>query len=266
MRANRVIWPLALVGLGVLILMSNLGFLNGVSVWGIFIPVLLILGGVSVLMSSFGRARHGETTGLSIPLEGGESAHLKISYGAGRFTLGDGAASGQLLTGTFDGGVEHDARRNGGGLDVTLRGPSDVANGGWWGWDGHERKWDVRLSDRVPLALEVEVGAAESRIDLTNVRVTDLKVSTGASDTKLRMPAHAGQTRAKVSGGMASIKIDIPEEVAARIEWEGGLSSLDVDTRRFPQDGKFYQSPNYAGAANKIDLRIEMGVGSVKVR
>jgi hypothetical protein len=266
MRANRLFWPLALVILGVLFLLDNLGILKGVSIWGIFIPVLLILGGLSVLANSFRYAgRHGETTALSIPLEGSENAHLKISYGAGQFALGAGAASGQLLSGTFDGGVDHDARRGGGGLDVKLSGPSDFAGIPWWEFGGG-RKWDIHLNGGVPLALDVEVGAAESKIDLTDIRVTDLKLQTGASGTDLWMPARAGQTHAKVSAGVASINIKIPSEVAARIEWEGGLSTIDVDTRRFPQSGKVYQSPNYADAANRIDLRVEMGVGSVQVR
>lgn len=266
MRATRFFWPLALVVLGVLFLLDNLGILRGINIWGIFVPVLLILGGLSVLINSFGYSRRGETAALSIPLEGGESAHLKISYGAGQLAVGGGAASGQLLSGTFDGGVDHSAKRGGGGLDVKLSGPSELGGMPWWEWGGSGRRWDIRLASGVPLALDVEVGAAESKIDLTDVRVTDLKLQTGASGTDLWMPARAGQTHAKVSGGVASITIRVPSEVAARIEWEGGLSSLDVDTNRFPQSGKVYQSPNYDSASNRLDLRLEMGVGSVQVR
>jgi hypothetical protein len=259
-----VFWPLALIILGALFLLDNFHILK-VSIWGLFVPVLLILGGLSVLFNSVGHARRGETTALSIPLEGGENARLKISYGAGRITLAGGAASGQLLSGTFDGGVDHDARRSGGGLDVKLNGPSDFSAIPMWDW-GSSRNWDVHLNGAVPLSLDVEVGAAESKIDLTDVRVTDLKLQTGASSTDLWMPAHAGGTTAKVSAGAASINIKIPPEVAARIEWEGGLASFDVDTRRFPQSGKVYQSPNYDDAANRLDLRVEMGMGSVQVR
>lgn len=264
MRANRLFWPLALIILGGLFLLDNLHILQ-VSIWGIFVPTLLILGGISVLMSSVGHARRGETTSLSIPLEGSEDARLKIQYGAGKMAFSGGAASGELLSGTFEGGVEHRARRGGGGQDVTLSSPMEPG-GIPWGWDGGRREWNVRLNTGIPLVLDIEVGAAESRIDLTDVRVTDLKLQTGASGTDLVMPAHAGQTRAKISSGVASINIKVPSEVAARIEWSGGLSAISVDTNRFPQTGKVYQSPNYSSAANKIDLRVEMGVGSVDIR
>jgi hypothetical protein len=260
MRTNRIFWPLVLIILGGLFLLSNMGIIT-FSIWGIFFPLLLILGGVSVLLSSLRRARQGEATSLSIPLEGGENARLRIKYGAGRMHLSGGAASGDLLSGTFDGGLDHNAWRGGGRLDVTLSSPSDFP----WDWNGGRREWDVRLNERVPLVLDIDVGAAESRIDLTDVCVTDLKLDTGASSSEVWMPARAGQTTAKLSGGAASIKVTIPPEVAARIRWDGGLATINVDTRRFPQSGKTYQSPNYETAANKIDLKVDMGMGSVEV-
>lgn len=264
MRANRLFWPLALIILGGLFLLNNMNILR-VNIWGVFFPILLILGGLSVLGGSISHARRGETTALSIPLEGSEKARVKVSYGAGRIDVGGGAAPGELLSGTFDGGVNHTASRADDGLNVKLEGPSDVVTAPWWGWSGDHR-WHVRLSEKTPIALDIETGAAEAHIDLTDVRVTDLRVQTGASDTKLRLPARAGQTQGKISGGVASITITVPPEVGARIQYEGGLSSMDVDTNRFPQNGKVYQSPNYGSAANRIDLRVEMGVGSVKVR
>src|SRR5512141_4018 len=117
MRANRLFWPMALIVVGALFLLDNMGYIH-VSIWGLIVPVFLILGGISALFGSIGHARRGETTGLSIPLEGSEAARVKFSYGAGKLVLGGGAAAGQLLSGRFDGGVEHDARRSGGGLDV----------------------------------------------------------------------------------------------------------------------------------------------------
>ena len=126
MRANRVFWPLVLIVVGGLFLLDNLHILT-VSVWGVVIPVILILGGISVLIGSVSRATRGETTALSIPLEGSEQAQVKVKYGAGKLTLSGGAASGELLSGSFDSGVEHSARRGGGGLDVTLSGPTDFA-------------------------------------------------------------------------------------------------------------------------------------------
>jgi hypothetical protein len=44
------------------------------------------------------------------------------------------------------------------------------------------------------------------------------------------------------------------------------LSEISVDQNRFPRTGNGYQSADYDTAANKVDILIETGVGSVKVK
>ena len=58
----------------------------------------------------------------------------------------------------------------------------------WWGPRGWE--WAFGLNDAIPLALKLETGATETRIDLTNLRVTDLRLKTGASSTDVQLPAN----------------------------------------------------------------------------
>jgi hypothetical protein len=41
---------------------------------------------------------------------------------------------------------------------------------------------------------------------------------------------------------------------------------MNVDRSRFPQNGNIYQSPDYATAANRLDIQVETGVGSVDIR
>jgi hypothetical protein len=115
------------------------------------------------------------------------------------------------------------------------------------------------------LYLELETGANEARIDLSELLVTDLRLGSGASSTQITMPANAGSTRAKISTGAASVKVRIPQGVAARIQARGGLASILVDSARFPRSSGIYESSDYAAATNKIDLDIETGVGSVEV-
>jgi hypothetical protein len=57
----------------------------------------------------------------------------------------------------------------------------------------------------------------------------------------------------------------VPAGVAARIRAEAGLSDMKVDRSRFPRQGVYYQSPDYETAANKADVTVQMGVGSVEV-
>jgi hypothetical protein len=43
------------------------------------------------------------------------------------------------------------------------------------------------------------------------------------------------------------------------------MSSTSIDRARFPQNGNVYQSPDYPGAPNRIDIQLETGVGSVEI-
>lgn len=66
--------------------------------------------------------------------------------------------------------------------------------------------------------------------------------------------------------GVAGIELLVPPNVAARIRYRGGLSSMNVNTSRFPQMDGEYRSPDYDSTANKVDIDVQMGVGSVDVR
>ena len=82
----------------------------------------------------------------------------------------------------------------------------------------------------------------------------------------MKAPANAGYTFMKAEIGAASLSIQIPSNVAARIRATGGLASISVDSSRFPKSNGIYQSPDYETAANKVEIRVDAGVGSVNIR
>ena len=81
----------------------------------------------------------------------------------------------------------------------------------------------------------------------------------------MKLPARAGFTRVVVSGGMTSLRLHVPEGVAARIRASCGLVSITVDRKRFPRTGGVYQSPDYETAQNRVDIRLDTGLGSVVI-
>ena len=102
-------------------------------------------------------------------------------------------------------------------------------------------------------------------LDLTELHVTDLTLQTSTSSTALKLPANAGTTRAYIEAGTSAVDIDVPPGVAATIHAERGMSSLEVDSGRFPRIGAGYKSPDYETAANRADIRVATGMGSVSV-
>jgi hypothetical protein len=125
---------------------------------------------------------------------------------------------------------------------------------------------DVNLAPNVPLALTVQTGATQARLDLSRLNISTLDMALGAADTWIRLPESSGTTTAHISGGATSLTLEIPDGVAAQIRQRGGLNTLNVDQSRFPAAGDgVYRSPNYQTAPNKVDLTLETGVSTLRI-
>lgn len=262
-RRNGVFWAFVLIIGGVLLLLNNLNIVQ-IS-WAVIWPLFLVALGLWFLWGALIAPRRTlEVEEATIPLAGASQASVKIEHGAGTLNLTGGAPPDCLLIGRFGGGLDQRRAQTGGALDVKLRPATPAWFFGPWNWSG-ALDWELQLNSATPLRLKIEAGASRSNLDLTDLQVTELKLSTGASDTRVVLPAHAGLTAAKVEAGAAAVTIAVPGGVAASIRAKGGLAAIEIDETRFPRFGDEYRSPDYETAANKVDLRIEAGVGSVKV-
>jgi hypothetical protein len=146
-------------------------------------------------------------------------------------------------------------------LEVKLR----TSQQPWAWWPGESLDWDIRLNRDIPLNLKIDSGASASILDLSDLKVTDLDIDTGASSTELTLPANAGNTHVDIDTGASSLKVNIPSGVAASIRIKSGIASVNVNSR-FPRlDGGLYQSTDYSTAANRVDMTIDAGVGSIEV-
>lgn len=261
MRSSSIFWGVILLLIGSILLLDNLGYLGDLDAWGIIWPVGLIFLGVYTLLGILLR-RSAKTEQVSIPLEGASRASLKVRHGAGRLEIRAGSSLGNLLEGSFAGGVDYKSRREEDNLRVKLRAPEQ----GFGFWDSStELDWRFTVNSQVPLTLDIGAGAGRAELDLTDLMLSDLKLKTGASESNLHLPAHAGLTRVRVEAGAASISLHVPEGVAGRIRVQSGLSSIRIDQDRFPKQDREYISPGFAEAANKIEIEIEAGVGSIVI-
>jgi len=197
---------------------------------------------------------------LALALEGAADAEVRIAFGAGTLRVGP-AASGRLVDGTFDGGVE--ATPAGPGR-VRLSMPHPAS---WsWGWGRAPFAWRVGLTAEVPLRLEVETGASDNELDLASLRLTDLRLRTGAAQSRVTLPA-AGVTRVNAEGGAAQMRFRVPAGVAARITSTMAIGTTDVDTSRFPRttDGTAWASPDFDANPNRVEIAVRGGVGQVTI-
>lgn len=283
-------WPLFVILVGLASFVSTLmtwrpGFAG---IWSFTWPVAWTLGGIVLLLSTTGRlgqgpgetieqywpwvavvigiwfligavvpVGHGPTEQLAVPLAAAADAGVRIRFGAGELT-GHAAAPGNLLDGTFEGGVRH---RSDGPNRIAIE--QDTTYG--LPWLDHGSRWDVGLTAEVPLDLRLDTGASRASLDLRDLRLRSLELHTGASETRVLLPRAAGATAIRAESGAASLTLEVPAGVAARIRSRMALGSSQIDLTRFPRVADGYQSPDFATATNRIDIDVSGGVGSVRV-
>jgi hypothetical protein len=250
-------WPVAWIVIGAILLASTTGALAAgpaelIAEWW---PWVLVILGVWFLIGAFvpgGRAEEA----LVVPLGDARHAKVDIRFGAGELAI-HRAAPGALVDGSYLGGVRH--RTLGPGhleLEQDLDGIP---------WLDRDSRWDVGLTGEVPLDLRLDVGAYRGLVDLSDLRLATLDLHTGASETRVRLPRSAGATSVTAQAGAASLTIEVPDGVAARIRSRMALGSNQVDPARFPRIGDVYQSLDYGTAANRVDIDVRGGVGSLRV-
>jgi hypothetical protein len=199
----------------------------------------------------------GLTEELALPLDGAAEAAVRIRFGAGELTT-RAAAAGRLVDGSFRGGVTH-RRPSAGRVELE----QDTSHG--WPWFDRGFNWTVGLTADVPLDLRIDAGASRNLFDLRELQVRSVELHTGASDTRILLPRAAGATTVRAETGAASLTLEVPTGVAARIRTRAVLGSTQIDEARFPRTAAGFESPDYATAANRVDIDVQSGVASLRV-
>ena len=297
-RPMSIFWPLLLITLGVLFLLSNFGIIPWswwLEAWRLW-PLILILIGIDILIGRFSGWVAAVLTVIALllfvaagfyfagvlvdqrgsvftqrepesviqALEGVRAADVRLEFGSGRLNVKPlPSGSDSLMEGDFTGlgtgdRLDKTFVKNGDKGRLTLK--SRNRGIGEQGVD-----WDVRLSGDIPLELSIKGGAAESDIDLSKLKVQRLQVDIGASTVKVAFPEEAGLTTATIQSGVSRIMLEIPPGVGAKIQTDGGLSAFDVASR-FRKTEDTYISDNFNTATNRLELTIKTGLSSVTIK
>jgi hypothetical protein len=270
------LWPILLIAAGLEILIGRRSFVGSLLV-ALFLVV--VLSGViwwglqrapgAITLPTFGAAQV-DTREVAIhqALGGADRAEVVIGLNAGELRLDALPESASLIEGAielrvgeeveprFD--VQGDAatyvleNKNPTVLPILGRAEGDIL-------------WQLGLNRDVPLQLQVSTGAGESVLDLSRLNVTDLAVHTGVGRTELYLPSQ-GRLTAAVNTEIGELVVTVPQDVAARIAVEGGLNSVEVPDGHYERTDDVYVSSGYATATDRVDLRIDAGIGRVVIQ
>ncbi|MEE8419833.1 MAG: hypothetical protein V3R92_00065, partial [Dehalococcoidales bacterium] len=257
-------WPVLLINAGLSILLRRY------NTWLVSILILtLLFGSLGIAIWQYGGLA--VTTAAAprsyvVPLDGLERGRVQVDLSAGSLTIGSLAVGSPNFATvasrleTSDLKVDFRSEDGEGVLSLSMarfdRRP----------WDEAERGWDIRLSRQLPFTLEVRLAVTDSRLDLSELVITDLQMDVDLGNYIVEIPAAAGTSRVQIRANLANLEITIPDGVAARIKTNTSLSALEVDERRFPRKGDFYLSPDFENAGSRVELELDCTLGRVLVK
>lgn len=283
-------WPLVLVALGIELLLrrpSGGSVASALVLTAVLVVALALAAGIAiaapyVTFGDQGLIVRSERVGAPVvhlggpvsseaftqSLEGAQKAAVEINLGVGNMEIGSMSQDGTLAEGSSmlsEDEVffrDYQVRGDTGYFKVNSQEQSAIRGNG--PFNGADRKLDLRLNKDIPMSLRVNTGVGKTKMDLSEMQVTSLSINGGVSNTEVNLP-QKGQMNATVNGGVSQMKLMIPRGMAARIQTEQGLTSVEVqgDYRR---NGNSYTSPNYDRTKDHVDMVIHGGIGKITVQ
>jgi hypothetical protein len=125
--------------------------------------------------------------------------------------------------------------------------------------------WDVGIAAGIALNLTMTLDATSSDVDLKALTLTALTAEANASTLRLVLPAsYSGDTKGRITAAAGNVQVTVPPGAAVRVVIETKAGSRDVPAR-FVQKNGGYETPEYAGAKNRLTLTISANAGRVTI-
>jgi hypothetical protein len=235
------------------------------------------------------------THNLSEPLNGATTAKVNINSDTGHLTIDKLIGGEQVLaSGTlqyFDQGLPTRIRSSSNGqATLTLRGGGTGRP--WfrfpWAACGGAYEWQIHLNPTVLSDITAHSGGGNVKLNLAGMAVTHLSADSGGGNMDVILPDNAanlsataktgagnvsvavgsgiqGSNTVNANSGAGDVVVRVPSGIAAKVHATSGLGKVIVDSRFSKTDKNTYQSPDYDGAANKVEIAVNSGAGNVSV-
>ena len=296
-RTRRVLVPVALIAIGALILLANLGVLSSqalqrlADLW----PLLLIIIGIQLVLNHVLPRRQATVAGVaatalivaaaiayaalapvpaegtqrvnsSQPIAGLSAAVLDLNYSAASVTLHAADTGTDLYRAT----IEYPGGENPPTVSVDQQtGTVSISGnfGGFHFFGSNSRKLDITLSSHIPWTVRLSGGASGLHFDLRQLQLRNLQINGGASSVDGQLGPAKGTVGLDISGGASNVSLRIPSGSQWSVALEGGVSSANIDGQSSGALGSVSkQSSGYTGASDRFDIRVSGGVSHLNLR
>jgi hypothetical protein len=201
-----------------------------------------------------GSAQSWRTVTMSRQLSGESNMRVRVRYGAGRLSIGP-ADPGALYRmhlrydeETFEPVAQYEQNR----LDL---GVESIRRHIDWPGDRDSGEMELFLARDVPMELDLEFGAVRADLDLGGLQMTELDLSTGASESRVSIsepnPIPMGTANFEVGAADFHVR-DLGNLNAERIKVDAGVGNVVLAFT-----GEWQRN---------ADVSVDMGLGALELR
>jgi DUF4097 and DUF4098 domain-containing protein YvlB len=232
-------------------------------IWVVFLAVLILH---SYFYADKGINDRNFASGSDVNIERRaetQTADLKISLGGTKINMDSNVSNKNNLleAGLQDEDIIHSADYGNASTSIIF----DRKKVNFTGFKFNNNHRDTfHLNNEVTWNMDIDTGAADGDLDLSQVRLDKLNLDVGAANIKLKL----GSCNSKLvlKSGVSNIKIEIPQDTGIKVNLDGGLNSTNFDEAGWVKDGDSYYSPGYNSKTNKMEADVEMGLGNLSIK
>ncbi len=264
---RSLFWPIVLICIGVIWLLSNLGIIAGANLLALLRlwPLLLIVVGLDLLIGRrsplvgaliglgavvviVGGVLVGPSLGLvndmefqvstyEVPREAAASAQIDLDLSIAETTIYSLTDSSNLFEVEAGHVGDLDFTVSGTTTKLVSLGQVNQDFGIFQGLDflglafesNENLYWNVGLANNIPLELNINGGVGNNDLNLSQTQLTGLNLHGGLGAMTLRLPAPTQAYSVELDGGAGEMTIHIPENAALDLNLDGGIGGVLID-------------------------------------
>jgi hypothetical protein len=125
--------------------------------------------------------------------------------------------------------------------------------------------WDIRLTNDVPLEINIDFGAGKGTIDLRGLILESIDIDMGVGELDVDLSGERKESlRVKIDGGIGSATVYLPEDIGVHVKVDKGIGS--VHAGELNKSGNEFTNEAYGKTDVTIKVEIEAGIGSIDLR
>ena len=229
--------------------------------WWVTLGIMLVAAGCHYDGESL--SGPAQTESRTVKLGNAKSVQVEVKMGAGDLKMAGGAKELLDADFTYPGSrwkpeIEYSVRGARGTLEIRQpAGTSGPHRGGQY-------SWDLRLNNKVPMEMRVELGAGKADLSIGTLALSKLEVNMGVGETVVDLAGDwKNDFQGKIHGGVGQATVKLPRDVGVRVRARGGIGEIRADELK--KDGDTYTNDAYGKSSVTLQVEVEGGIGQINL-